>query len=158
MKKIVIFQLVMLLTSSGCATNSEPGERESAATAGMNFRGSDCILIRTIRDYRPLDNSHLLISGSGRRTYFVTLLGPVFEMRGSASLRFESRDDNLCPYGGDAIVFGHFSRGGTRVQAISRITAEQKEEILLRFGLVERTEQTAPEPGNVKGAEVEELD
>jgi len=88
----------------------------------------------------------------------VTLLGPVFEMRGSASLRFESRDDQLCPFGGDSIIFGTFGRGGTRIQSISRITAEQEEEILLRFGLIERTEQAPPDPGNVTGAEVEELD
>lgn len=158
LKKFLIFQLLIVFTSSGCATDSTGNGGSSSARADMKYRGSDCILIRTIRDYRTLDDSHLLISGGGRRTYFVTLLGPVFEMRGSASLRFESRDDQLCPFGGDSIIFGTFGRGGTRIQSISRITAEQEEEILLRFGLIERTEQAPPDPGNVTGAEVEELD
>jgi len=73
-------------------------------------------------------------------------------------LRFESMDDQLCPYGGDSIVFGAFSNSKVRIQSISRVTVEQQGEILYQFGLLERTEQTAPEPANVKGAEVEELD
>jgi len=158
LKKILIIQLLIIFTSSGCATNSAGSGSSSSTRAGLNYRGSDCILIRTIRDYRTLDDRHLLISGSARRTYFVTLLSPVFELRGSASLRFQSRDEQLCPYGGDTIIFGTFGRGGTRIQSISRVSAEQEEEILLRFGLIERAEQAPPEPGNVTGAEVEELD
>ena len=75
-----------------------------------------------------------------------------------SSLSVDSRDDQLCSYGGDAIVFGSFGRDRVTVRSISRVTAEQQQDILFRFGLLERAEQAPPEPANVKGAEVEELD
>jgi hypothetical protein len=134
--------------------SGEPAE----GNVGLDFRGSDCILIRTIRDYRPLDSGHMLISGPAKRTYFVILVRPAFEMRGSMGLTFDSRDDQLCPFGGDAIVFGGMSHERVAIQSISRVSAEEHEEILFRFGLLERAEKKPPEPASVKGAEVEELD
>lgn len=124
----------------------------------LNYRGSDCILIRTVRDYSPLDNQHLLIHGPAKRAYFVTLFRPAFEMRGSMGLRFDSRDGQLCPYGGDSIIFGGISNERVNVQSISRITAEQEEQLLIRYGRREPADAGAPaEPAEVKGAEVEEL-
>jgi len=102
---------------------------------------------------------HLFITGAGKRTYFVALARPSYDMRGSGSLRVDSRDQQLCAFGGDAVGFGSFSRDSVRVQSISRISAEEQQEILIRFGLVEPAERTAPEePPVIKGAEVEELD
>ena len=124
----------------------------------MNYAGSDCILIRTIRDYSPLDNQHLLIRGPAKRAYFVTLFRPTFEMRGSMSLRFDSRDGQLCPYGGDSIVFSGLGGESIRIQSISRITADQEEQLMIRYGKRKPAESVAPaEPANVTGAEVEEL-
>ena len=133
-------------------------EAEDSLGRDLDFRGSDCIWIRTIRDYTPLDDQHLLIRGSGRRAYFVALNRPTFEMRGAFSLGFESRDDQLCPYGGDAIVFGGNAREMVNVRSISRLTAEQEEQLLIRYGKRDPAETEIPaKPGNVKGAEVEEL-
>ena len=132
----------------------------SSAEVGpdMNYSGSDCILIRTIRDYSPLDNQHLLIRGPAKRAYFVTLFRPTFEMCGSMSLRFDSRDGQLCPYGGDSIVFSGLGGESVRIRSISRITADQEEQLMIRYGKREPTESVTPaEPGNVTGAEVEEL-
>ena len=124
----------------------------------MNYSGSDCILIRTIRDYSPLDNQHLLIRGPAKRTYFVTLFRPTFEMRGAMSLRFDSRDGQLCPYGGDSVVFSGLGGESVRIRSISRITADQEEQLMIRYGKRKPAESVAPaEPANVTGAEVEEL-
>ena len=79
-------------------------------------------------------------------------------MRGSMGLTFDSRDDQLCPFGGDAIKFGGLTNERATIQSISRVTAEEEQEILFRFGLLERAEKKPPEPVSVKGAEVEELD
>ena len=125
---------------------------------GLELRGSDCILIRTIRDYTPLDDSNLLIWGAAKRGYLVTLVRPAFGIRTSFRLGFSSRDDQLCPYGGDSIVFGNLASDSIRVKSISRVNKEQAEEIQNRFGKKEPTEQRAPAPAEVKGAEVEELD
>jgi hypothetical protein len=72
-------------------------------------------------------------------------------------MSFSSRDDQLCPYGGDRVVFGSFNPDSIGIQSISRISAEQADELLIRYGRKEPEEQTAPEPADVAGAEVEEL-
>ena len=57
-------------TLSGCASTGT----ESDLGSDIEYNGSDCISIRTIRDYRPLDNRNLLIEAAGKRNYLVTLL------------------------------------------------------------------------------------
>jgi hypothetical protein len=157
-RKQYIIQPLILLFVCGCSATRDGDWELSQTDVGLDFRGSDCILIRTIRDYRPLDSSHMLISGPAKRTYFVALFRPAFDMRGSMGLTFDSRDEQLCPFGGDAIMFGGLAHERVTIQSISRVTAEQEQEILFRFGLLERAEKKPPEPANVKGAEVEELD
>lgn len=123
----------------------------------MDYSGSDCILIRTIRDYRLLDDRNLLIYGPGDRAYYVTLFRPSFELRSSFQMGFSSRDDRLCPFGGDAIVVGSMRREEIAIQSISRVTEEQEEQLLVRYGKKEPAGEQAPAPKDVKGAEVEEL-
>lgn len=156
--KIFLKQLFIIVCSSLFlmveVTAEEPGKRLD----DLNLRGSDCILIRTIRDYTALDDSHLLIRGSARRGYFVTLGRPAFGIRSSFRLGFSSRDDQLCPYGGDSIVFGGLGNESISVRSISRVNEEQIEEILIRFGKKTPPDKQTPTPADVKGAEVEELD
>jgi hypothetical protein len=155
--KSVFRQILAILTSciiAGCATTGEP---DAGSSGDVDFRGSDCILISTIRDYTPLDHSNLLIYGPGKRAYFVTLVHSAFELRSSFRLQFSSRDGQLCPYGGDEIVVGSFGHEAVGIRAISRVTEEQAEQLLIRYGRKEPAEQQAPAPEDVKGAEVEEL-
>ena len=149
-----LLAILSLSIFAGCAGTSE----ERRAEAGdIDYRGSDCILISTIRDYRTLDDRNLLIYGPGNRAYFVTLFRPSFELRSSFQMGFSSRDERLCPYGGDAIVVGSLNREEIAIQSISRVSEEQVEQLLVRFGKKEPSGQPTPEPGKVKGAEVEEL-
>ena len=158
MKKFLIFHIVIAFSLSSCSTMDTGEDGAEERYSDLDYRGSDCILIRTIRDYRPLDNQHLLIHGPARRAYFVTLFRPAFDMRGSFELRFDSRDGQLCPFGGDSIIFGGLSSERVSVQAISRITAEQEEQLLIRYGKKDAPESETPvKPADVKGAEVEEL-
>ena len=149
-KKIDIIQWLILVTLCGCSTTGDGDGAASRTDVGLDYRGSDCILIRTIRDYRPLDSRHMLISGPAKRTYFVTLFSPSFEMRGSMGVTFDSRDGQLCPFGGDAIKFGGLAHERVTIQSIARVTAEEEQEILFRFGLLERAEKKPPEPVSVK--------
>lgn len=159
MKKDLLFLVVTALSLSACAGSENASRAANDPADDLDFRGSDCILIRTIRDYTPLDREHLLIYGPGRRAYFVTLLQPVFDMRGSIGVRVESRDDQLCPFGGDRLVFGSFGGDEATVRSISRLTEEQREILLVRYGLQGPGEPaTDKAPAEVKGAEVEELD
>lgn len=157
MKKY-LFQIVTVLFLSGCATSDPASGGRADDDSDLDFNGNDCILIRTIRDYTSLDKEHLLIYGTGNRAYFVRLFRPTFEMHGSIGIRVVSRDDRLCPFGGDGIVFGSFGDDTVPVRSISRVTAEQEEYLLTRYGIKQPARQQAPaEPENVKGADVEEL-
>jgi hypothetical protein len=150
-------QLVILITScviAGCAAS---GEASTSGARDVDYRGSDCILIRTIRDYTPLDDSNLLIWGPAKRGYLVTLIRPAFDLRSSFRMGFSSRDDQLCPFGGDGIVVGSLTRDTIGIRSISRVSEEQAEQLLIRYGRKEPAEQQAPAPEDVKGAEVEEL-
>lgn len=147
-----LLAIVCLSIAAGCA---QAPEREPMARGDLDYNGSDCILIRTIRDYRTLDDRNLLIYGPGDRAYYVTLFRPSFELSSSFQMGFQSRDDQLCPFGGDSIVV----RGeDIPVQSISRLSEEQEQQLLVRYGKKDPAPgQQAPAPKEVKGAEVEEL-
>lgn len=158
MVKDALKHTVMLATLCFTVSCASSGGTEKAAERDIDYHGSDCILIRTIRDYSLLDDRNLLIWGPAKRAYYVTLFRPSFELRSSFQLGFESRDDRLCPYGGDGIVAGgSLSHETIGIQSISRVSEEQAERLLIRYGRKEPAEQQAPPPKDVKGAEVEEL-
>jgi hypothetical protein len=131
---------------------------DSSRIAGIDGNGSDCIWLRTVRDYTTLDDRNLLIRGSGNRSYLVTLQHRSFDLKSSMGLSFASRDDQLCPYGGDAIVFEGLSKESVRIRSISRVSREQADELMVRFGKKEADEQKIPAPEPVEGADIEELD
>lgn len=155
--KLLKKQYCALLFSSAflgaCASTGGPAE----TGRDIDYQGSDCISIRTIRDYTPLDRQSLLIEAAAKQHYYVTLALSSFELRSSFQLGFSSRDDWLCPYGGDEIVFDSFSDQRIGIRSISKISEEQAEDLLIRHGKKAPPEQADPAPADVKGAEVEEL-
>lgn len=155
-KKYNLLQKLTIFLSCAIAGCAGSDEAPASGAGDIDFRGSDCILISTIRDYTPLDDSNLLIWGPAKRAYFVSLVRSTFELRSSFRLAFSSRDDQLCPYGGDGIVVGSLDRDTVGIRAISRVSEEQADQLLIRYGRKEPAEQQAPAP-EVKGAEVEEL-
>ena len=147
----------MVFLSSVFLSSCASTEPNSGLGKDLDFRGSDCISIRTIRDYTPLDRSTLLMEGSGNRTYLVTLFGQSMDLRSSFRLGFSSRDDWLCPYGGDKLVIDGFVNEEISIRGISRITPEQEEDLLIRYGKIKPDEQQDQAPPELKGADVEEL-
>jgi len=97
------------------------------------------------------------MKGSGNRSYLVTLTAPSFDLRSAFQIGFISRDDALCPYGGDRLLLDRTSDFGVTIRGISRLTPQQEEELLIRYGKKEPPEQRDQAPPEVKGAEVEEL-
>jgi hypothetical protein len=152
LKQLVTVCFSGILLASCASTEERSGPEDDLAN-----RGSDCISIRTIRDYTPLDRSNLIIEGSGKRLYYVTLMMSSFEMRSSFRIGVQSRDEWLCPYGGDSLVFDGFDNFEVGIRDISRISPEQAEELLYRYGKKERPEQEDQAPPKIEGAEVEEL-
>lgn len=156
--KTLIKQWLTLSSLSVLLISCAGVQEDSGLGKDIDFSGSDCISIRTIRDYTPLDRSTLLMEGSGNRNYLVTLVSPSFELRSAFRLGFSSRDEWLCPYGGDRIVFeGGMAGDDVMIRGISRVTSEQADELLIRYGKKEPDEQKDQAPPEVKGAEVEEL-
>lgn len=141
----------ILLASCASSGGTPPAERDLTDT------GSDCISIRTIRDYTPLDRRSLIIEGAGSRMYYVTLVVSSFELRSSHRIGVQSRDGWLCPYGGDQLIFGGFDEYGASIRGITRLTPEQADDLLIRHGKKEPPEQQDPTPPDLEGAEVEEL-
>ncbi len=156
--KSFLKQIVTIFISCNLLIACAVTDEQNDLGEDVNYSGSDCISIRTIRDYTPLDRSSLLIEGGGKRSYLVTLVHPSFELRSSHGIGFSSRDEWLCPYGGDEIVVDSLSRERLRIRAISRLNDEQVEDMLIRHGKKDPDTEQAPVPGEeVKGAEVEEL-
>lgn len=153
--KNVIF-LIVIGIISGCASSEVQQEkRPFPELEGLSARGTDCILIGTIRDYTPLDDSHLIIWG-GSRPYLVRIFSRTSDLRTSYQMSFKSRDDQLCPYGGDELVFGSMAFGSQRIDSIQRLTKEQAKE-LQDFYSKDPKKQKALEPKELEGADVEEL-
>lgn len=150
-------QLIILLFSSSILALSAAETSDSRDHPDLDFNGSDCIWIRSIRDYKPLDDRSLLI-WSGSRPYYVRLVTRSRGMRSAFGMSVDSRDDRLCPYGGDGLNFGGFTESTARVLAISRITKDQAEELLFRYGKQDAGEPQMPAPKELKGADVAELD
>ena len=70
---MLLKQFVILLYSSlllACAGHDEVIEGDDSAA---ETRRSDCISSGTIRDYQVLDDANLIVSGSGKRKYHITL-------------------------------------------------------------------------------------
>ncbi|MEX0977094.1 MAG: DUF6491 family protein [Woeseia sp.] len=155
--KLFIKHIVAVLYASMILACASPGNDPGGADRDIDAGGSDCISIRTIRDYTPLDDRSLLIWGPAKRAYHVSLFRPAMELRSSFQLGFSSRDDQLCPFGGDGIVMGSFRQETISIQSITRLSTDQADELLIRHGRKEPAEQPAPAPEEVKGAEVEEL-
>ena len=157
-KKYVLIQIFIMYFLGVFSLVSMALADEFDPESDLDYRGSDCISIRTIRDYTALDDKNLLIWASPKRPYFVRLFTPAWGLRSSFQLGTVSRDDRLCPYGGDALVFDSAGRETSRIASIRRVTPEEADWLLVRFGHKEPAEQqtTAPEP--LESAEVEELD
>jgi hypothetical protein len=97
------------------------------------------------------------MKGSGNRSYLVTLMMPSFDLRSSSQIGYISRDDSLCPYGGDRLILDRMSNYDVMIRGISRLTDQQVDELLIRYGKKEPPEQQDQAPPEVKGAKVEEL-
>lgn len=153
-KKHIIIVILLSITLILFWTESRAGDEDS----DLNYNGSDCIWIRSIRDYTPLDSKNLLVWGTGNRPYLVRLTSHAYGMRSAFGISVQSRDDQFCPYGGDGLIFDTTNPIPTTVRSISKLTKEQADQILVRYGKKEGSEPITPAPQEPKGAEVEELD
>ncbi len=148
-------QLVIVTTSCfllGCASN-QSGETSSRDSYSG---GSDCITEGTIRSYKVLDGSNLVVSAMARRQYHVELARRTKALKFANSIGFNSSGSRICGGFGYVVVNDSFGPDRVRIASIRRLSDEDYEDLLYRFK--QAGKQQPPEPEIVEGAEVEELD
>ena len=151
-------QLVTLLSLSvlvGCASTKSESDVGLESTSD---RGSDCISQSSIRDYTVLDDANLIVSERPKRNYHVVLSRRAVGLRSNWQIGFDSHTSKICG-GFDSIVTdGGFGPETIRIASIRRLTPEEEEDLLVRFGKKEPENEQPRQPEDVEGAEVEELD
>ena len=133
-------------------------EASSDADVGASSSRSNCILEGTIRDYRILDESNLLVTASGQRKYHFELSRPAFGLRSTRRIGISSSGSRICPGFSEIIVDDGMGPDSIRIDSIRRLNPTEHENILIRFGHKEPDLEHPREPVAVQGAEVEELD
>jgi len=107
----------------------------SAPTAASS-RGTDCFFTRALRDWRPLDDSNLLLFTTGRTPYLVELFRPAMGLTFNVMIGVYDRDGRVCPYGGDDIIINNgFMRERIPIRSMRRLSDEELDEVYVRFGI-----------------------
>jgi hypothetical protein len=156
---MLIKQLIMLSLSSSLIACAGAAKAPSSDDFEPSSDGSDCIFEGTIRDYRVLDESNLLVTASGRKKYHIELNRPAYGLRSTWQIGFSSRGSSrICPGFSELIVDDSFGPEAIRIRSIRRLVPEEYEDLLIRYGKKKPEIEQTREPEEVEGAEVEELD
>ncbi|MEM9403586.1 MAG: DUF6491 family protein [Pseudomonadota bacterium] len=150
-----IKQIIILLISSillGCAASETEDSLANLGSSG----GSDCVSEGTIRSYKVLDESNLVITAMGGRQYHVALARRTNALKFTSRIGFSSSGSRLCGGFGFVVVNDVIGPDRIRINTIRRLSDEDYEDLLYRHE--KSGKQQPPEPQPVDGAEVEELD
>ncbi|MEM8682714.1 MAG: DUF6491 family protein [Pseudomonadota bacterium] len=145
---IVFFCSSLLACAGSGSPNSAAGSRASG--------GSDCITEGTIRSYKVLDGSNLVVTAMARRQYHVELARRTSALKFANRIGFNSSGSRICGGFGYVVVNDSLGPDRIRIASIRRLSDEDYEDLLYRFE--QAGKQQPPEPEPVEGAEVEELD
>jgi Family of unknown function (DUF6491) len=94
---------------------------------------NQCVFFRTLYDWRPLNNTSLIVWAPSRRDpYHIQLDKPCFGLRFAHTIGFTSRDSRLCGFGGDSVLV---ESGGGRpdrcpIGSITKLTEESLKSLL----------------------------
>ena len=149
LKQLII--VIFLSALVACAGTDERSDGEAN-------RRHDCIHEPSIRGYKVLDEQNLIVEGSGRRSYHVVLWRRAHGISSSWGIGFKSPSSMICGGNSEIVFRGHFDGESIRITSIRRLTPEEEEDLLIRFGKKEPEIKNTPAPQEVEGAEVEELD
>ena len=158
MKKQYIFSLVIVGCSSILLSCAAPQTDPDAAYEEPSRRAFDCISQMSIRDYYVLDDANLIVTGTGKRKYHVTLFRRAYGLRSTWRIGFRSPTGQVCAGSGELIFDDGLGADSVKVRSVRALTPDEHEELLVQFGKKEPDTKQTPEPEEVDGAEVEELD
>jgi hypothetical protein len=153
-----IKQMIMIAFSCAlvaCAgSETAPEGDQSEVRSGR----ANCIFRSSIRGYTVLDESNLIIEGSGRRKYHVALRRRAYGLSSTWGITFDSPTSQVCAGFSEVVFKGHMDNESIRIASIRELSPEDHEDVLIQFGKKEPEIEQTPAPQEVKGAEVEELD
>jgi hypothetical protein len=115
------------------------------------------------RDYTVLDDANLIVTESARRRYHVQLQNRAIGLRSGWQIGFTSPSGRICAGFSEVLVDDNMGSPASRldryrIRAIRRLSPEEVDALLVRYGKKEPEIEQTPTPEPVKGAEVEELD
>jgi hypothetical protein len=114
---------------------SAAAQAAKAARKAPPATHNDCMFTRSLRDWRPLDDEHLLLFGPGHTAYLVELVRPAMGLSFNISIGVYDRDGNICPYGGDSIVIEGPIRERISIRSMQRLDDAELDEVYVRFGI-----------------------
>jgi hypothetical protein len=158
MKQSLILQPLIFLFLSILVACAAPQEEPDGLDHDRSARRSDCISQMSIRDYQVLDDANLIVTGSGKRKYHVSLVHRAFGLRSTWRIGFHTTTGRVCAGFSDLVLDDGMGVERIKVRSIRELTEEEHEELLVRFGKKKPEVDQTPEPAEVEGAEVEELD
>jgi len=154
MNRLMPWLLAMTL-AGGCATSATDQTSALPSAAEADCGDSACFFAGNVRDFRVLDDKTLVVWASSRRCpYVVELARRCGDMRFANTIGFDSRDNYVCSYGGDAVLARQ--GGGTDrcpIINIRRVSEQALEGIYVEYGL---TDPVPTPPAEIEVEEAEE--
>jgi hypothetical protein len=149
------FIVIISCCLSACATTDEALDDPYSESVS---RRSNCISESSIRDYRLLDDSNLILSASGKRKYHMTLIRPAYGIRSAWAIGFTGTPSQICPGFGEIQYDQGQGIERIRIRSIVPLGPVDEDMLLVQFGLKEPEFEHPRTPVKVEGAGVEELD
>jgi hypothetical protein len=118
---------------SGPKDANDPGYMLEQYPDKLPSTTNQCIFFRTLYDWRPLNNTSLVVWAPSRNhPYHIQLDKPCMGLRFAHSIGFTSRDSRLCGFGGDSVLVE--SSGGRPdrcpIGSITKLTEESLKALL----------------------------
>lgn len=157
-KKGYLKPLVIVFYSCYLVACASPNPAAEGAKEGAGSRGTDCIFRSSIRGYTVLDESNLIIEGSGHRKYHVALRRRAYGINSAWGITFDSPTNQVCAGFSEVVFDGQMDGQSIAIASIRELSPEDHEDLLIKFGKKRPEIEQTPAPAEVKGAEVEELD
>jgi hypothetical protein len=157
-EKEMLKQLLIVLCLSNLVACAASEERPETESAGASSAGSDCISQGSIRDYRVLDAANLIVTEGVSRKYHVVLSRPAHGLSSTWRIAFSAPSGRVCSKFSDLVVDDSIVPQKIRIASVNRLTPEDEEELLIRFGKKEPETVQPRQPEDIEGAEVEGLD
>jgi hypothetical protein len=112
---------------------NDPGYKLEEYPDRLPRTTNQCVFFRTLYDWRPLNNTNLIVWAPSRNhPYHIQLDKPCFGLKFAHSIGFTSRDSRLCGFGGDAVLVqsGGGSPDRCPIGSITKLTEESLKSLL----------------------------